>query len=459
VRLRAVRHLLVKDLQILRRSPGLLGLLVLYALVIGLPVGFGVSAPPSKPRVAFLSEVSPTDATVLVGAERLDVTDYADDLFAAIEPVRVDSRAQAEAAVRDGDALAALIVPADVTRKLQDAVALSGTGEPPTLEVLYAAESPVTRRYVEGTIDARLAEANRALSARITRVAAGYIDLLLRGGNLEIVGRRVQALGLQRSARILDRVERTLPPGDPRRAELARVRGFAEVAIDNLDLSDEVLGAIGTPIAVRARTVAGSSSSMLDVFAIAAATTVALMLVALLLGAGMLALEREEHAFGRLLRGLVSRGGLVAEKVILGALCALAVSALLLAVLAVFEGLPVRRAPPALAVLALGAPAFAGLGVLVGAITRDVRAASLLAFLVALPVASLAFVPSGAVSAGTYDAVRAVSALAPFRPALDGLDGALSGAGGLGRDLAHLLALALAYGALAALALRRSHVR
>jgi ABC-2 type transport system permease protein len=94
--------------------------------------------------------------------------------------------------------------------------------------------------------------------------------------------------------------------------------------------------------------------------------------------------------------------------------------------------------------------------VAIGAVTRDVRAASLLAVLVALPVAALALVPSGAVSDGTYDAVRAVSALAPFRPALDGLDAALAGGGGLGRDLAHLLALAVGYGALARLALRRS---
>ena len=41
-----MRWLLVKDLQILRRSPLLLGLLVAYAVVIGLPVGYGLGAPP-----------------------------------------------------------------------------------------------------------------------------------------------------------------------------------------------------------------------------------------------------------------------------------------------------------------------------------------------------------------------------------------------------------------------------
>jgi ABC-2 type transport system permease protein len=454
-----VRHLLVKDLQILRRSPGLLGLLVLYAVVLGVPVGYGLSAPPSKPRVAFLNEVSPTDTTVLVGAERLDVTQYADDLFAAIEPVEVGSRREAEEAVRSGEALAALIVPADVTRKLQDAVALTGSGEVPTLEVLYAAENPLKRRYVEQTIDARLAEANRALSRRITQVAARYIDILLRGGDFDILGRRVEALGLQRSARILAGVERTLPADDPRRAELARVREFADLAIENLDLSDEVLGAIGSPIKVRASTVAGSSASTLDSFAVAAATTIALMVVGVLLGAGMLALEREEHAFGRIVRGLVSRAALLAEKVLLGGICAWAVGVLLLVLLSLLTDVPYGRAPRWLAVLAVGALAFAALGVAIGAACRDVRAASLLAFLICLPVAALALVPSGAVGAGAYDAVRAVSALLPFRPALDGFDAALSGAGGVLPGLAHLLVLALAYGGLAWLALRRSSFR
>ena len=132
---------------------------------------------------------------------------------------------------------------------------------------------------------------------------------------------------------------------------------------------------------------------------------------------------------------------------------------LLLAVLGLFEDLPYGRAPQWLAVLVLGAVAFAALGVALGAACRDVRAASLLAFLICLPVAALALVPSGAVGESAYDAVRAVSSLLPFRPALDGFDAALSGAGGVLGDLVHLLVLAGAYGGLAWLALRRSSFR
>ena len=50
-------------------------------------------------------------------------------------------------------------------------------------------------------------------------------------------------------------------------------------------------------------------------FGVAVAVTLSLMFVTLLLAAGMLALEREEHAFGRLVRGLVSRTGLLVEKI------------------------------------------------------------------------------------------------------------------------------------------------
>ena len=83
-------------------------------------------------------------------------------------------------------------------------------------------------------------------------------------------------------------------------------------------------------------------------------------------------------------------------------------------------------------------------------------AASLLAFLLSLPVAFLALVPSGSVAGGLYDAIQVVSALFPFKPALQALNAALNDADpGLLRPLAHLAALTLGFGAIARLALRR----
>jgi ABC-2 type transport system permease protein len=102
-----------------------------------------------------------------------------------------------------------------------------------------------------------------------------------------------------------------------------------------------------------------------------------------------------------------------------------------------------------------GAVAFAALGLAIGALTREVRAASLLAFMLSLPLAFLALVPSGAVAPALYDLIRAVSAVFPFKPTLDALDAALNDAGSLAGPLLHLAGLALAFGVLSRIALRR----
>jgi ABC-2 type transport system permease protein len=181
---------------------------------------------------------------------------------------------------------------------------------------------------------------------------------------------------------------------------------------------------------------------------------VSLMFVTVLLAAGLLALEREEQAFGRLVRGLVSRSALLAEKVVLSALCAIAVTLLMLSGLAAFVGLDWGRVPAWLAALACGALGFAALGVAIGGLTREVRAASLLAFLLALPIVFLALVPSGSVSPALYNTVNFVSGLFPFKPALRALDGAING-GELLLPIVHLLALTLGFSLLARIALRR----
>lgn len=452
-----MHHLLRKDLQILRRSPLLVCLLLLYAVVIGLPVGYAVSKPPDKPKVAFLNEVPEGASTFSIGGRELDAARYADQLFSAVDPIEVDSRAEAVEAVKDGRAVAALIVPEDVTQKLQAAVGLIGSGELPTLEVLYAADNPIKRRYVEDTIRAQLAKANQALGRELTKVAGNYLNIILQGGDVPIIG---NVLGLQRSAQILGEVSGSLGGTDPRRQRIDEVRRFAQAAADNLDLSDEVLSAIGEPIRVRQSSVAGNASSSLDGFAIAAAVAIALLFVGILVAAGMLALEREEHAFGRLVRGLVSRWALLAEKVLLAALCASVVGGLLLVVLGLFRDPDWARAPLWVVALVAGAAGFGALGVAIGAITRDVRAASLLAFLLSLPIAALALVPSGAIGSTAFDVVQVVSALFPFKPALQGLDAALNEADpGLLRAVLHLAALVGGYLVIARLALRRLEAR
>lgn len=434
-----MRWLLIKDLRILRRSPLLVALLVLYPVVVAVLIGAALTGGPEKPRVAFANLAG--DAEFSLGGETLSPQAYTDRLFEAIDPIRVSTRAEAIAKVRDGEALAALVVPADAADRLQGLLSLAG-GDPPTVEVFYNAEDPVKRRYVESTIRSRLADANAALSDAVLAQSAKYIDLVIEGGELSfpLVG-EVKILGLRNARTLIDTSLRGLPQDAPQRPALEQVSRFARVAADNLDLSRPILNSIGQPVRVE-QTVVRGSRTPLDQFAIGVAATLSLMLVTVLLAAGLLALERDEGVFARLTR-IVSPTKLLAGKIALAAAAALAVTLLQLGVLRLFVALDV--APLA---LAAGALAFAALGTALGALAREVRVASLLAILLALPLAFLALVPSGAVSAGLYDVLNAVSGAFPFKPTLRALDGSELA-------LAHLLALAAAYGALARLALRR----
>src|SRR5919108_3397384 len=99
-----MRWLLIKDLQILRRSPLQAILLVAYPVLIAVLVGFAISRSPEKPRVAFLNEV-PQDTQVSVGGDTLDVVNARNRLCERLECGRVDSREQAIDKVEAGGGL------------------------------------------------------------------------------------------------------------------------------------------------------------------------------------------------------------------------------------------------------------------------------------------------------------------------------------------------------------------
>src|ERR687886_1888101 len=98
-----MRWLLLKDLQILRRSPLLVALLVVYPVVISLLVGLAIDRPPEKPKVAFANLVPPGESGFAIGGRTLDVADYAPRLFQAIDAIRVPTREDAIAKVRSGE--------------------------------------------------------------------------------------------------------------------------------------------------------------------------------------------------------------------------------------------------------------------------------------------------------------------------------------------------------------------
>jgi ABC-type transport system involved in cytochrome c biogenesis permease component len=443
-----MRWLLVKDLQILRRSPLLVALLVLYPIIIATLIGFALSRGPAKPRVAFLNEVPASASTLDLGGTRVDVSQYADEIFSRIDPVHVKSEKEALDKVRSGDVLGALIIPADTVQKLETGL------ESAPIKVFFNSEDPVKYRFVQDTIKSEVQDANAALTKQLTKVALNYLDLISKGGNVSLFGNNFNVLGLENAQTIVQAAITQLPRNSPLRNELGQVAQFAKLARDNLKLSGGVLQSVGTPIKAQETIVKGGRTP-LDAYAVAIAVSVSLMFVTLLLAAGVLALEREENAFLRLVRGLVSRTGLLVEKVGLAAICAVAVSLVMLAGIALFVSLEWGRFPLWIVALAVGALGFGSMGVAIGGLTREVRAASLLAFMVSLPIAFLALVPSGSVSEGVFQVIRVISALFPFKPTLEALNAALNRSGDIGPPLLHLAILTLAFGVIARVSLRR----
>jgi ABC-type transport system involved in cytochrome c biogenesis permease component len=439
-----MRWLLRKDLLILGRSRLLLALLIVYPVAIALLIGLAISRGPSRPRVAIVDETPP----VKVGDRHVLVSEYARQLFDEVQAVDVPTRAQAVAKVDSGEVLAAVVIPANIAARI------ASDTEAARLEVLYNGNA-LEQSLVASTLDSALAQANLGFSAQIQQAAGSVIGSLLSGGNLGSIGAPENLIGLTQIPPTLGGVIARQPPGHDR-TQLERIDAFAGFAAENLSLARRVLSIVAEPIRVDSVLLHGRRTP-LNTFAVVVAVSLSLMLVCVLLAAGGVALEREEHTLARLLRSppgaggaLITRETLLVEKTLLAAGCAFAIAFAMLAGIGAFVALDWSRVGEWLAALAFGAVAFAALGVAIGALAREVRAASLLAFLLSLPLAFLALVPGGSVSGGFYDAIGAISFIFPFKAALQALDAAVNGASpAIGLSLVHLAVLSVVFGALA----------
>jgi ABC-type multidrug transport system permease subunit len=452
-----MRWLLVKDLQILRRSPLLVGLLIVYPIAIALMIGFALSSPPSKPKVAFYNEVPKGQGTISLGTQKLDVAGYASDLLSSVQPIKVHSEAEAVAAVRDGRALAAVVIPADLPQQIQSLVT-QGVGNP-TVHLYLNAKDPIERQFVDQAISSRINQVEQDVSKQVLRVAVNDLQQVLNGGSVQILGQTVRLLGLRNARTIVQGTLASLPPNSALRPALGQVISFADLAIQGLGFAKPVLGTIGSPLTVNQTELAGRTTPT-AAYAAAIAVIVSLMFVTMLLAAGMLALERTENAYPRLVRGLVTPGRLLSEKVALAAGCATVVTLLMAAFVSLFVHLDWSRFELWVVALALGSAAFGALGVAIGAIAREVSAASLMAFLVSLPIAFVALVPASAVSGALKSILDVIAFLFPFKAALQAVSNAFSGTSpGIGLPLVHLLVLAAVFGVIATLSMRRFAAR
>lgn len=446
-----MRWLLLKDLQILRRSPLQLALLVIYPIAIALLVGFALTRGPEQSTVA-LYNAMPAGSALGFGGEELNGDEIKRQLCDRVDCIEADSTEEASKLVESGEATAAVVVPEDLGSKIASLASLNP--QRPEIEVIVNGSSAVENEIVDDRIEAMLAEANQLIAQRLAEGAREYLDLILDGGEFSLLGQDISVLGLQKSEALLSEVRQNVTsPAD--REKLDQAIRFAGLANENLDLAGPILTAISEPVEAN-KTEVGNEAPSLDTFAIAVTAAFALMFVTVLLVAGSLALEKEENAFTRLTAGLVGRGQILAGKVGLGTVVGLVVVFILLAGLSIFVTIEWSRAPIWLLASLLGAAAFAAVGAALGAAAREVRAATLAAVMICLPFALLSLIPDDAVGPAIESVISVITATFPFRPALDALTGGLELSGpSVWLPMLHLLILVAVYSALARLALRR----
>ena len=374
--------LLKKDLLVLRRSPLLLALLVAYPLLIAALVGLVAVYGSAKPRVALVDEDG-LPPRVEIGGRSFDIERTLRRVSKDVTLVRLDEE-DARRQLETGKVVAVVTVPPGFISQLKGMVVS------PRLE-LQTARGGISSRVTQ-QVQALVYSLNQELQSAFIQSNLRYIDLIREGGSGVFLGREFDLLGLERSQRIL---ENEFPPSE----RLAEIKNFIGIAGLALDQTDEALRATANPIELE-RTEARGRSALLSAQAQSYGLALTITFLALVLAAGALASEREENVLGRLVRGPVTRSGIVAAKVLLAATVTTALGlgmALAFGVIvelgSVEGGEPWRRLPLLAVGLALAGAAMGALGSLLGALAGEARTASLAAVLLVLPIVFVGLIP------------------------------------------------------------------
>ncbi|MGH3037287.1 MAG: ABC transporter permease [Gaiellaceae bacterium] len=410
-----VRLLLGKDLRVLRRSPALLAALVLYPLLFAVLVGLVVRFASDRPTVAFVDLDGLPDELTLAG-ERFDVQSVIEQVNDKAELVPMPEE-EAERQLETGEVVAAIVVPRGFAARLR------GMVESPEL-VLRTGRGGLAGRF-ELQTEALVYRLNRLLQEAYIAANLEYVQLLVEGGEASFLGEEFDVVGLDEADELLARL-RTRTSDPDALAEIDELANFVDEAKLALEQTDETLSATANPIELAIDREAGRTwllGAQLQAYALA----LTLAFVCVLLAAGAVAAERDENVVGRLVRGLVRLWELVAVKLLLGSVIALAIGLALALVFGVAAevadvegGGPWSRLPLLAIGLALAGAAFGAFGVLLGVLARESRTAVLVAFLVTLPLVLVGVVPEGSVAAAGW-----LSAAFPFRHAVDFFEAAL----------------------------------
>jgi hypothetical protein len=434
--------LLSKDLVLLARSRPLLAVLVVYPLVLSLLVGGLLGGQGARPRVAFVNE-DDIPNVVHIGDRSFNFGRIVREAGKRVELVRM-TRPRAQTALARGDVVAAIVVPRGFVSDLSSLIVSPSV-------LLLTNRNAYEDRILRET-QAFVYTLNSDVQTEYIRSNSHFLDVLVRGGRAEALGRTYNVLGLKATRERIQAVEAQLPPDSAARAQLDSVVAFAGQASAALGLAHQALAATAHPVRLVQRSTSGRSyllGSQVQSYGLG----ISLAFVTLLLGAAVLTLERDENVLARLMRSGARPALLVAEKV---ALCAI-VGCVLGVLLALGFGVAAEvsssgtawaRIPLLLVPLAAAGAAFGALGCVVGAAVRDLRASSLVGVALVTPIVLVGLVPRQ-VSPLAAD----ISELLPFAPAARAFGATLFDAAPLSTALSASGHLALLTAALSAAAL------
>ena len=438
--MRAALLILRKDVRTLLRTPALLVALVAYPVLIAALLGLVAGYANAKPRVALVDRDG-LPAHIVVGTHRFNVDATINEVSRNVTLVRLDE-AEATRELADGKVVAVLTVPPGFVATLQQMV------KSPTLEV--AVTRGGTSGRVRQQVQALVYTLNQKLQRAYIDANLEYVNLLLHGGDGHFLGERFNVIGLDGTKRELAAM--------PQTERVKRIEEFVHDARLALAQTGDALRATAAPIQLvdlpqRGRT--ASLSAQVQSYALGLTIT----FLSLVLAAGALAGERDENVLGRLARGLVPPGRLVAAKVALAGIVAtvlgLGVAFAFAAVIVVGNapgGEPWSRLPLLAAGLALAGASLGALGALVGALSREARTASLVAVLLVLPIVFLGLIPPEVFSAAGW-----VSDALPFAHGVRLFSATLYDVhpwGAVGREAAWLAGLGALFSLLARAAVR-----
>lgn len=441
----ATLQLLRKDFRLLLRGRGLLVMLIGYPLIVAALVTVALQSGERKPAIAFVN-LDTSNRTVRVGDQRLGVKDYEARLAKEVDLKRL-SADDAREALKEGRVSAVLTLPEGFIGDLQSGI------RSPTIGLEVNRRSPIEAQSISRRLEAAVARLNQELAGSYVAQTLDLVRIIIEGGDVAIFTREGNVLGLKRSEELVREIQAALIQQGQRQLanRMDPLLNFIVEAGVNLDLANEAATAISQPITLKVPE-PPSGREPLSAFGFAGALLVSLALVGVLLAAASLAAEREDNTLVRLRRGLIRPEALVGEKVTFAAGVCLVIGVILLVVVALATSLTVGRWALWIPTLLLAGLAFAGFGVLVGALARETRTGLLAALMLALPLIFLGlFTESSAAST--------ISDFFAFGPAFRAFQTLLVEPSIVARDIwlrfAQLALLAAVFTGAAAVVLRR----